>query len=71
MLLLIILQDPMKEHRIYKMYEDLYDEQILSYMEVAEPVVIVRGHKLTNQYMILYRVHIGASPYPVNNFSRA
>jgi hypothetical protein len=53
------------------MYEDLYDEQILSYMEVAEPVVIVRGHKLTNQYMILYRVHIGASPYPVNNFSRA
>jgi hypothetical protein len=71
MLLLIILQDPMKEHQIYKMYEDLYDEQILSYMEVAEPVVIVRGHKLTNQYMILYRVHIGASPYPVNNFSRA
>jgi hypothetical protein len=43
------------------MYEDLYDEQILSYMEVAEPVVIARGHKLTNQYMILNRVHIGAS----------
>ena len=61
----------MKVHRIYKMYEDLYVKLVLSYMEVAEPVVIARGHKLTNQYMILYRVHIGASPYPVNNFSRA
>jgi len=61
----------MKVHRIYKMYEDLYEKLVLSYMEVAEPVVIARGHKLTNQYMILYRVHIGASPYPVNNFSRA
>lgn len=51
MLLLIILQDPMKEHQIYKMYEDLYDEQILSYMEVAEPVVIARGHKLTTTHL--------------------
>jgi hypothetical protein len=51
----------MKVHRIYKMYEDLYVKLVLSYMEVAEHVVIARGHKLTNQYLILYRVHIGAS----------
>ena len=41
----------MKEHQIYKMYEDLYAKLVLSYMEVAEHVVIVRGHKLTTTHL--------------------
>ena len=35
----------MKVHRIYKMYEDLYDELILNYTEDEELVVITNGHK--------------------------
>jgi len=66
-----MLQDPMKVHQIYKMYVDLYDEQILSYMEVDELVVIARGHKLTNHTLDIYMSEFGASPYPVNNFSCA
>jgi hypothetical protein len=68
-LLLTTTLDPMKVHSICKKFVDLYVKLDLSYTEVEELVVI--DHKPTAHTIDIYMSQFGASPYPVNNFSRA